>query len=124
MVAENLYDTQKDWNQTLVTKINQCSAMINQDNYRSESEMLGGANTLLITPEIKEIFNSLEYIHYDGFTNYKGYYKLGNLSGRYLVFVIPELTKERKIYVCRLKDPQKIFDINNYGKIGIVRIDK
>ena len=46
--------TQKDWNQTLVTKINQISAQIHKTTLR------GGANWIVISSEISAVFDDLE----------------------------------------------------------------
>lgn len=49
--------TQQDWNYTLITRINQCSAQIHQANLRS------GADTIFLN---REIFNIIEnYEFYD-----------------------------------------------------------
>lgn len=49
--------TQKDWNQELFTKINQISAQINK------STLMGGANFIVVSPEISALLYSLEYFH-------------------------------------------------------------
>ena len=49
--------TQKDWNQELMTKINQISAQIHKSTLR------GGANFIVVSSEISALFDNLEYFH-------------------------------------------------------------
>lgn len=49
--------TQKDWNQELFTKINQISAQINK------STLMGGANFIVVSPEVSALLYNLEYFH-------------------------------------------------------------
>ena len=49
--------TQKDWNQELMTKINQVSAQIHKSTLR------GGANFIVVSSEISAVFDNLEYFH-------------------------------------------------------------
>ena len=49
--------TQKDWNQTLITKINQVSAQIHKTTLR------GGANWIVVSSEVSAVFDDLEYFH-------------------------------------------------------------
>ena len=80
--------TQKDWNQTLMTKINQISAQIHKATLR------GGANFIVVSTEISAVLNDLEYFHVTDANaeavNYSmGIEKIGSLQGRYEVFVDP-----------------------------------
>lgn len=80
--------TQKDWNQTLITKVNQVSAQIHKSTLR------GGANFLVVSSEISAIFNDLEYFHAsdasaDNEQYNMGIEKIGTLGGRYKVYVDP-----------------------------------
>ena len=50
--------TQKDWNQTLVTKINQLSAQIHKTTLR------GGANWIVISSEVSAVFDDLSISTY------------------------------------------------------------
>lgn len=52
---------QKDWNQTLVTKINQISANIHQASFR------GGADTIFINGNMLPIFETMEYFNITNF---------------------------------------------------------
>jgi hypothetical protein len=59
--------SQRDWNQTLITKINQLSAQIQphlqyhlQPNFH-QSTLRGGANTIILPPDLLAIFEDLEY---------------------------------------------------------------
>jgi hypothetical protein len=80
--------TQKDWNQTLVTKINQISAQIHKTTLR------GGANWIVVSSEISAIFDDLEYFHVTNAEPEQDQYnmgieKIGSLSGRYQVYRDP-----------------------------------
>lgn len=80
--------TQKDWNQTFVTKINQISAQIHKATLR------GGANFIVVSTEISAMLNDLEYFHVsdanaEAATYAMGIEKVGSLAGRYQVYVDP-----------------------------------
>jgi hypothetical protein len=80
--------TQKDWNQTLITAINQISAQIHKSTLR------GGANFIVVSSEVSAIFDDLEYFHVSNAgaeqDNYNmGIEKIGSLSGRYTVYRDP-----------------------------------
>ena len=80
--------TQKDWNQTLITKINQISAQIHKSTLR------GGANFIVVSSEISAIFDDLEYFHVSDASPEQDQYnmgieKIGTLSGRYQVYRDP-----------------------------------
>lgn len=80
--------TQKDWNQTLLTKINQISAQIHKATLR------GGASFIVVSSELSAVLNDLEYFHVTDANaeavNYSlGIEKVGSLQGRYAVYVDP-----------------------------------
>ncbi len=81
--------TQKDWNQELITAINFISASIQQTTLR------GQANFIVVSSPISAVFNSLEYFHVVGDASPEnveynmGIEKIGNLQGRYQVYVDP-----------------------------------
>ena len=82
------YGVQKDWNQTLITKINQISAQIHKSTLR------GGASWVVVSPEISAVFDDLEYFHVSNAAPEQDKYnmgieKIGTLSGRYLVYRDP-----------------------------------
>jgi hypothetical protein len=82
------YGVQKDWNQTLVTKINQISAQIHKATLR------GGASWIVVSPEVSAVFDDLEYFHVSNAAPEQDKYnmgieKIGTLSGRYLVYRDP-----------------------------------
>jgi hypothetical protein len=82
--------TQKDWNQTLVTKINQVSAQIHKTTLR------GGANWIVVSSEVSAVFDDLEYFHVSNAHPEQDQYnmgieKIGSLAGRYQVFRDPYL---------------------------------
>ncbi len=80
--------TQKDWNQTLMTKINQISAQIQKSTLR------GGADFIVVSAEISAVLNDLEYFHVTDASAESDQYnmgieKIGSLQGRYKVIVDP-----------------------------------
>ena len=80
--------TQKDWNQTLITCINQISAQINKSTLR------GGANWVVVSSEASALLNDLEYFHVTDASAESNEYnmgieKIGSLQGRFQVFVDP-----------------------------------
>jgi hypothetical protein len=88
MAAFSTNYTQKDWNQELMTKINQISAQIHKSTLR------GGANFVVVSSEISAIFDNLEYFHVSDASAESDQYnmgieKVGSLSGRYQVYRDP-----------------------------------
>jgi len=80
--------TQKEWNQTLITKLNQVSAQIHKSTLR------GGANFIVVSSEISAIFDDLEYFHVSDANPEQDSYnmgieRIGSLSGRYQVYRDP-----------------------------------
>jgi hypothetical protein len=80
--------TQKDWNQTLITAINQLSAQIHKSTLR------GGANWIVVSSEVSAIFDDLEYFHVSNAAPEQdqfnmGIERVGTLSGRYQVYRDP-----------------------------------
>jgi hypothetical protein len=80
--------TQKDWNQTLITKINQLSAQIHKSTLR------GGANWIVVSSEVSAVFDDLEYFHVSNAHPEQDQYnmgieKVGTLAGRYQVYRDP-----------------------------------
>ena len=80
--------TQKDWNQTLITKVNQINAQIHKATLR------GGANYLVVSAEISAIFNDLEYFHVSDASPEQDQYnmgieRIGSLGGRFQVYADP-----------------------------------
>jgi hypothetical protein len=80
--------TQKDWNQTLITAINQISAQIHKSTLR------GGANWIVVSSEVSAIFDDLEYFHVSNAAPDQDQYnmgieRVGTLSGRYQVYRDP-----------------------------------
>jgi hypothetical protein len=88
--------TQKDWNQTLVTKINQMSAQIHKATLR------GGANWIVVSSEISAVFDDLEYFHVSNASPEQDQYnmgieKVGTLAGRYQVYRDPYFPANKMI---------------------------
>ena len=80
--------TQKDWNQTLITKVNQISAQIHKTTLR------GGANWIVVSSEVSAVFDDLEYFHVSNAEPEQDQYnmgieKIGTLGGRYQVYRDP-----------------------------------
>lgn len=81
----NFYGTQKDWNQTLVTRVNELySKSIRQED--------GPFNCIIISPEVASIIEDLEYFHPTSMqmknVDIKNSLSLiGILSGKYQVFI-------------------------------------
>lgn len=88
MAAFSTNYTQKDWNQELMTKINQISAQIHKSTLR------GGANFIVVSSEISALFDNLEYFHVSDASAEQDQYnmgieRIGSLSGRYQVYRDP-----------------------------------
>lgn len=86
--SNTYYGTQKDWNQTLLTKINQISAQIHKSTLR------GGASWVVVSPEVSAVLDDLEYFHVSNADPEQDKYnmgieKIGTLNGRYLVYRDP-----------------------------------
>jgi hypothetical protein len=80
--------TQKEWNQTLITKVNQISAQIHKTTLR------GGANFIVVSSEISAVFDDLEYFHVSDANPEEDQYnmgieRVGSLQGRYQVYRDP-----------------------------------
>jgi hypothetical protein len=87
-IAQTTSYTQKDWNQTLITAINQLSAQIHKSTLR------GGANWIVVSSEVSAIFDDLEYFHVSNAAPDQDQYnmgieRVGTLSGRYQVYRDP-----------------------------------
>ena len=80
--------TQKDWNQELMTKINQISAQVHKSTLR------GGANFIVVSSEISAVFDNLEYFHVSDANAEADQYnmgieRVGALQNRYQVYRDP-----------------------------------
>ena len=80
--------TQKDWNQELMTKVNQVSAQIHKSTLR------GGANFIVVSSEISAVFDNLEYFHVSDANAEADQYNMGierngALQNRYQVYRDP-----------------------------------
>ncbi len=88
MAAFSTNYTQKDWNQELMTKINQVSAQIHKSTLR------GGANFIVVSSEISAVFDNLEYFHVSDANAEADQYnmgieRVGSLQNRYQVYRDP-----------------------------------
>ena len=86
--ANVYHGVQKDWNQTLITRVNQISAQIHKSTLR------GGASWIVVSPEVSAVFDDLEYFHVSNAAPEQDKYnmgieKIGTLSGRYIVYRDP-----------------------------------
>ena len=86
--ATNGFYTQKEWNQTLITAINQVSAQIHKATLR------GGANWIVVSAEISAILDDLEYFHVSNAAPEQDKYnmgieRIGSLGGRFQVYRDP-----------------------------------
>lgn len=84
--SSSLGITRKDYNQDLITKINQISARIMKFTLR------GGANWIVCSPEIAAVMNDLEYFHATDASAEEtkfslGIEKVGSVANRYTVYV-------------------------------------
>jgi hypothetical protein len=82
------FGTQKDYNQTLVTKINQISAQIHKSTLR------GSASWIVVSAEVSAVFDDLEYFHVSNASPEQDKYnmgieRVGVLQGRYQVYRDP-----------------------------------
>ena len=80
--------TQKDWNQELMTRVNQISAQIHKSTLR------GGANWIVVSSEISAVFDNLEYFHVSDANPEADQYnmgieRIGALQNRYQVYRDP-----------------------------------
>lgn len=80
--------TQKDWNQELMTKVNQVSAQIHKATLR------GGANFIVVSSEISAVFDNLEFFHVSDANPESDQYnmgieRIGSLQNRYQVYRDP-----------------------------------
>jgi hypothetical protein len=87
-ISQTTNYTQKDWNQTLITAINQLSAQIHKSTLR------GGANWIVVSSEVSAIMDDLEYFHVSNASPEQDQYnmgieRVGTLAGRYQVYRDP-----------------------------------
>ena len=102
------YVTQKEWNQTLLTKINKISAQIHKAMLR------GGANWLVVSTEVGSIIDDIEKFHavndVDAQQFNMGIEALGTLATRYKVYKDPYLPA----WVCLIGHKGKTFMDTGY----------
>jgi hypothetical protein len=91
--------TQKDWNQTLITKVNQISAQINM------SSLLGLADTIQTHSKYFPIFSN--FVYYDSETN--------KISNRYDI-VVDDSTPDNMVYIYALHIFNKNVEDDDYPK--------
>lgn len=79
------FGVQKDWNQTLITQINQIFAQI------EKATLVQGTPWIVVSSEVSALFNDLEYFHVSNAAPDQNKYnlgieKVGTLLGRYQVY--------------------------------------
>ena len=89
MAAYSTNYTQKDWNQELVTLVNQISAQIHKSTLR------GGASFAVVSSEISALFDNLEFFHVSDASAESDQYNLGierigSLQNRYQIYRDPQ----------------------------------
>lgn len=102
------YMTQKEWNQTLLTKINKISAQIHKAMLR------GGANWIVCSTEVGSVIDDIEKFHAENDVDAEqfnmGIEKLGTLASRYQVYKDPYLPA----WVCLIGHKGKTFMDTGY----------
>jgi hypothetical protein len=114
IVEGGFFLSERDYNQTLITKINQCSAIILKKNIFG-----GGANSILCPWELLDLFMDLEYyVSYDLYSIQskinKEIFCGGVLSGRYKVWFTNRFLGEKRFTIIEKKG---FFD---FGKNEII----
>lgn len=95
-----LGDLQKDWNMTLLTKINQCTANVFKSSHRS------GADTIMIHPSLLPIIESIEYYEPES----------KKIAGRYRVVTINDLGEDDIIVLRSLQKEVFVDDITGEAR--------
>lgn len=88
---------QKDWNQTLITKVNQCSAYIHQQSG------IGGATVIEVGTNLEGIINDLDYCNSND----------NRLGSRYDVVFKKELQSTVRVY--HDKKPDLVMVVKTIG---------
>lgn len=105
-IFNNFLNLQKDWNQTLMTKINQMGAIL----FKSTRFM---PDTIEIHPSLLEVFNTLEYFNIEEM----------KLSGRFKVILNNELNNEtlliRKNFDNQLEENKVFCFVERKGEIEL-----
>lgn len=104
---ENSPYTQSEWDITLVSKINQLSAIIFQ------ATMTGGADTIHINPENFKIMKNIPFLN----LNELGY----NLGGRYKI-ILDEKCPINRVFVSRTRPIPENLKVNKSKLIGYIDI--
>lgn len=85
---------QRDWNQTLITRINQLSAHIYQ------ASMVGGADTVRISENMFSLITDFEYFSHEITSEMATSNVIGTISNKYKVIVDPHVPNN-EIWVSR-----------------------
>lgn len=97
---------QKDWNQTLITRINQLSAQIHRSNH------MGGANKIKTNEKLFSLLSDLEYFKADENNEF-------HLSGRYHIIIDNTIAEDIVLVyfenenVLKARECNKVFCIEN-----------
>lgn len=118
---DSFFGTARDWNQTLITRINEVSSAIHRETCS------GGGNLIIISPETMPVIEDLEYMK-SAYEEFVGYCKLGTLGSRYLVISSTEMVEPDEIIVTRAELVDKKIKNskleNYYGVIKILNHNK
>ena len=106
--GNNFFGTQKDWNQTITTKINEISGQIHKATLR------GGADTLIVSRAVLAILEDNEYVK----TDEDGSIFFGS---RYQIHVNKYLPSHAMIVCKMVADEEDWF--KNPKLMGVVRVD-
>lgn len=113
----NFFGTQRDWNQTLITRINEISSEIYKKTLR------GGANIIICHPDEENIICDLEFLH-AAYEECTGYIKLGTLGSRYTV-LMSHAMKSGEILVTRIElNDENIKESEYDGIYGVVNVTR
>lgn len=112
---DNFFGTQKDWNQTLITKIGEISSAIH------EKTLNGGANLIIISPKLEPILETFEYFH-ENYQECNGYCKIGTLGGRYSIISTFDIAEKDEIILCRKEIGEEIEETIFKEHYGIIKV--
>lgn len=104
--------SQRDWNQCLITKMNQLSA-----NMRNMFDPIGGTDCLIVGMKAAEVIETLEYFLED-YQTFEDIEQIGVVSGRYHVFVDLQMPPNQ-IISGRGSD---MFKLDKEATVGVINI--
>lgn len=109
------FGTQTDWNQTLITRINELSSQIHKSTLR------GGGNIVLCNPDEEWIFPDLGFCN-ENVQEFSGYIQIGTLGSRYTILSSPSI-ESGKIIVTRIElNEENLRDSEFDGAYAVVNV--